>query len=94
MIHTVKGFGIVNETEIDVFLEPSCFFHDPVDVGSLISGPLVAVGAGAVAVLCWRGSEEIPHVQGQRNPGKMVGAGAEIINTRLLFRLLFSYKDT
>ena len=38
MIHAVKGFGIVNKAEIDVFLELSCFFHDPVDVGSLISG--------------------------------------------------------
>ena len=38
MIHTVKGFGIVNKAEIDVFLELSCFFHDPVDVGNLISG--------------------------------------------------------
>ena len=38
VIHTVKGFGIVNKTEIDVFLELSCFFHDPADVGNLISG--------------------------------------------------------
>ena len=38
MIHTVKGFGIVIKTEVDVFLELSCFFHDPVDVGNLISG--------------------------------------------------------
>ena len=38
VIHTVKGFGIVNKAEIDVFLEHSCFFHDPVDVGNLISG--------------------------------------------------------
>ena len=38
MIHTVKGFGIVNKAEIDVFMELSCFFHDPEDVGSLISG--------------------------------------------------------
>ena len=38
MIHIVKGFGIVNEAEVDVFLELSCFFHDPVDVGNLISG--------------------------------------------------------
>ena len=37
-IHTVKGFGIVNKAEIDVFLELSCFFHDPADVGNLISG--------------------------------------------------------
>ena len=38
VIHTVKGFGIVNKTEIDVFLELSCFFNDLVDVGNLISG--------------------------------------------------------
>ena len=37
VIHTVKGFGIVNKTEIDVVLELSCFFHDPADVGNLIS---------------------------------------------------------
>ena len=38
VIHTVKGFGIVSEAEIDVFMELSCFFDDPVDVGNLISG--------------------------------------------------------
>ena len=38
VIHTVKGFGIVNKAEIDVFLELSCFFDDPGNVGSLISG--------------------------------------------------------
>ena len=38
VIHTVKGFSIVSETEVDVFLEFSCFFCDPVDVGNLISG--------------------------------------------------------
>ena len=38
MIHTVKGFGIVNKAEIDVFLEHSWFFDDPADVGNLISG--------------------------------------------------------
>ena len=38
VIHTVKGFGIVNKAEIDVFLELSCFFDGPVDVGNLISG--------------------------------------------------------
>ena len=36
-IHTVKGFGIVNKAEVDVFLELSCFFDDPADVGNLIS---------------------------------------------------------
>ena len=38
VIHTVKGFGIVNEEEVDVFLEFSCFFNAPTDVGNLISG--------------------------------------------------------
>ena len=38
VIHKVKGFYIVNKTEVDVFLELSCFFNDPTDVGSLISG--------------------------------------------------------
>ena len=38
VIHTVKGFGIVNKAEIDVFLELSCLFDDPADVGNLISG--------------------------------------------------------
>ena len=38
VIHTVKGFGIVNKAEIDAFLELSSFFHDPADVGNLISG--------------------------------------------------------
>ena len=38
VIHTVKGFGIVNKAEIDVFLELSCFFDDPADVSNLMSG--------------------------------------------------------
>ena len=38
VIHTVRGFGIVNKAEVDVFLELSCFFDDPVDVGNLVSG--------------------------------------------------------
>ena len=38
MVHKVKGFGIVSKVEIDVFLDLSCFFDDPVDVGILISG--------------------------------------------------------
>ena len=41
VIHTVKGFGVVNKAEVDVFLELSCFFDDPVDVGNLISGSSV-----------------------------------------------------
>ena len=38
VIHTVKGFGTVNKAEADVFLEHSCFYDDPMDVGNLISG--------------------------------------------------------
>ena len=38
VVHTVKGFGIVNKAEVDVFLELSCFFNYPTDVGNLISG--------------------------------------------------------
>ena len=38
VIYTVKGFGIVNKAGVDVFQELSCFFHDPADVGNLISG--------------------------------------------------------
>ena len=38
VIHTVKGFGVVNKAKVDVFLELSCFFDDPADVGNLISG--------------------------------------------------------
>ena len=38
VIHTVKGFSIVNEAEVDDFLKLSCFFYDPTDVGNLISG--------------------------------------------------------
>ena len=38
VINTVKGFDVINKAEVDVFLELSCFFHDPEDVGNLISG--------------------------------------------------------
>ena len=41
VIYTAKGFGVVNKAEIDAFLEFSCFFYDPTDVGHLISGPSV-----------------------------------------------------
>ena len=41
VIHIVKGFGTVNKAEVDIFLEPSCFFDDPMDVGNLISGSSV-----------------------------------------------------
>ena len=38
VIHTVKGFGVVNKAEVNVFLELSCFFYDLMDVGNLVSG--------------------------------------------------------
>ena len=41
VIHTVKGFGVVNKAELDVFLELSCFFYDPTDVANLISDSFV-----------------------------------------------------
>ena len=42
VIHIVKGFGIVNKAKVDVFLELSCFFDDPTDVGNLISGSFLS----------------------------------------------------
>ena len=41
VIHTVKGFGVVNKAEVDGFLELSCFYYDPTDVGNLVSGSSV-----------------------------------------------------
>ena len=49
VIHTVKAFGIVNKAEIDVFLELSCFFNDPSNVGSLIPGSSVLLKPKPVA---------------------------------------------
>ena len=77
MIYTVKGFGVVNKAELDVFLELSCFFHDPVDAGNLISGSSafsklrqVRQSAGGCDGRAKHGQEEPPHVQGQgQNPG-------------------------
>ena len=59
VIHTVKGFGIVNKAEIDVFLELSCFFHDPADVGNLISG-FSAYLKPACPFICWWTSRLFP----------------------------------
>ena len=54
VIHTVKGFGKVNKAEIDVFLELSCFFDDPTDVGNLISGSLEKTMAPHSSTLAWK----------------------------------------
>ena len=62
VIHTIKGFSIVHEAEVDVFLELSCLFYDPADVGNLISGssafskPLVHLKVlGSHTVEAWLG---------------------------------------
>ena len=67
VIHTVKGFGIVNKAEIDIFLELSCLFHDPGDVGNLISGssafskPSLNIREFLVHVLLKPGLENFEH---------------------------------
>ena len=67
VIHTVKGFGIVNKAEIDDFMELSCFFDDPMDVGNLISGSSafskssLNIWKFTVHVLLERGLENFEH---------------------------------
>ena len=67
VIYTVKGFGIVNKTEINLFLELSCFFDDPVDVGNLISGssafskPRLNIWMFMVRILLKPGLENFQH---------------------------------
>ena len=67
VIHTVKGFGIVNKAEIDVFLELSCFFDDSADVGNLISDssafskPSLNIWKFSVHVLLKPGLENFEH---------------------------------
>ena len=67
VIHTGKDFGIVNKAEIDVFLELSCFFHDPLDVGNLISGSSAFSKSGLniwkfmVHILLKPGLEDLEH---------------------------------
>ena len=53
MIYTVKGFGIVNKAEVDVFLELSCFLEDPTDIGNLISGSSVFLKFTVHILLAW-----------------------------------------
>ena len=67
VIHTVKGFGVVNKTEVDVFLELSRFFDDPTDVGNVISGSSVFSESNlniwkfTVPVLVKPGLENVEH---------------------------------
>jgi len=67
VIHTVKGFGVVNEAEVDVFLEFSCFFYDLTDIGNLISGSsafsktILNIRKFMVHVLLKPGLENVEH---------------------------------
>ena len=63
VIHTVKGFGIVNKAEVDIFLELSCFFSDPTDVGNVISvsSPSLNIWKFTVHVLLKPGLENFEH---------------------------------
>ena len=56
MIHTVKGFGIVNKAEIDVFLELSCFSDNPADVGNLVSDPSVF---SKTSLIIWKFTDHV-----------------------------------
>ena len=72
MIHTIKGFGVVHKAEVDVFLELSCFFNDPTDVGNLISGSFafskstLNICKFMVHVLLKPGLENFEHMIGQK----------------------------
>ena len=68
MIHIVKGFSIVNEAEVDIFLEFSCFFYDPTDVGNLISGSS-AFSKFEKLLTPWKQSYDKPrqHIKNQRH---------------------------
>ena len=56
MVHTIRGFGIVNEAEVDIFLEIPCFLHDPPNVGNLISG---SSGSSKTSLNIWKVSVQI-----------------------------------
>ena len=59
VIHTVKEFGVVNKAEIDIFLELSCFFDDPPDVGNLISGSSAFAKASLDSSWFWNHPEHL-----------------------------------
>ena len=91
VIHTVKGFGIVNKAETDVFLELSCFFHDPADVGNLISGfsafskSSLNIWKFTVHILLKPGLEKFEHTVEVRNRFK----GLDLIECLMNYGLRF-----
>ena len=71
VIHTVKGFGIVNKAETDVVLELSCFSDDPTDVGNLISGScelVFSLSFKYTRLSCFH----VPHFSSSSSPGKVL----------------------
>ena len=64
MVHTVKGFRIVNKAKVDVFLELPCFFDDPADVGNLISG---SSAFSKSSLNIWRFTVQVPLKPGLEN---------------------------
>ena len=87
VIHTVKGIGTVHKAETDVFLELSCFFHDPADVGNLISGSSafsktsLNIRKFTVHILLKPGLEDLEHYF----------TSIECINTNLLYCNFYIY---
>ena len=92
VIHTVKGFGIVNKAEVDVFLELSCFFDDPMDVGNLISGssafskPSLNVWKLMVQVLLKPRLENFEHY--------FASMWDECESTRLWYNIIFNIRNS
>ena len=79
VIHTVKSFSILNKAEIDVFLELSCFFDDPADVGNLISGSFAFSKTiehlkvhGSCTAEAWLGELEVRSTDTQSNDNEML----------------------
>ena len=90
VVHTVKGFGIVNKAQIDVFLELSCFFDDPVDVGNLISGSSAFSKSFCLFTIVWsqvNSREETQPSPSTENWIKDLLSMALPIRTRPIFRL-------
>ena len=90
VIHIVKGFSIVNEAEVDVFLEFSCFFYDPADVGNLISGscafskPSLYIWKFLVTILEDPKAAKESRGVGEQGRGRGVPAHAPFIHSGLL----------